>query len=338
VTGPGEQEQGASRRIEIGPEAKGSRLDRLLADRLERSRARVQSDLAARRILLDGEPARPATRLEGGEVVTVAEHHGPVADRLEPEDLPLAVLFEDDDLLVIDKPAGLAVHPGAGRTAGTLCHRLVARYPEIREVGHPQRPGIVHRLDLGTSGVMVVARNDASYQRLARDFAQRRVAKEYLAIAHGAVADHLLLDQPIARHATERKRMAVRAGGRPARTECQRLDLAAGDRLSLVLLRLHTGRTHQIRVHLKHARHPLVGDPVYGEARWKELTGTARNAVRELSRPALHAWRLSLDHPRGGERRSFVAVPPADLVEIWRRVGGRELETVLPPADSAPGD
>ncbi|HVS65790.1 MAG TPA: RluA family pseudouridine synthase [Thermoanaerobaculia bacterium] len=329
------------RRIEIGAEAQGLRLDRFLAEQLQRSRTQIQNDIASRRILLDGEPARPATRLTGGEVVTLSEAPARPAERIEPEHLPLAILFEDADLVVVDKPAGLAVHPGAGRAVGTLCHRLVARYPEIAEVGHPQRPGIVHRLDLGTSGVMAIARNAHAYQALVRAFARRRIAKEYLAIAHGAVEQGLLIDQPIARHPTERKRMTVRAGGRSASTECDRLDLAARDRLSLLRLRLHTGRTHQIRVHLKHAAHPLVGDPVYGEARWKELSGAARAAIREFPRPALHAWRLTLEHPRAGSQRSFTADPPADLGELWRAVGGREigalLATLEPPTVAAEG-
>jgi 23S rRNA pseudouridine1911/1915/1917 synthase len=316
-------------RIDIGADAKGQRLDRVLAERLQRSRSRIQDDIVAERILVDGKTARPASRLAGGEVVTVVEAPPAASARLESEDLPLAILWEDTDLAVLDKPAGLAVHPGAGRPVGTLCHRLVARYPEIAGVGHPQRPGIVHRLDIGTSGVLVVARNDESYQRLARAFALRQVAKEYLAIAHGAAPVRFLVEQPIARHPTQRQRMTVRAGGRAARTEGERLDLAARDRLSLVLVRLHTGRTHQIRVHLKHAGHPLVGDPLYGEARWKELSGAARTAVRAFPRPALHAWRLTFEHPRTGDLRSFAAHPPSDLVELWSAVPGRAIDGLL---------
>jgi 23S rRNA pseudouridine1911/1915/1917 synthase len=322
-------------RIRVEPGEGGQRLDRFLADRLQRSRSQLQSDIGAGRVLVDGRAARAATRLSPGELVTVEPGPLEPGERIEPEPEPLAVLWQDPDLVLIDKPAGLAVHPGAGRETGTLAHRLIARYPELAGIGHPRRPGIVHRLDLGTSGVMAVARTELAYLRLAADFAARRVVKEYLAVAHGKTPPTLTLDQPIARHPTERKRMAVRAGGRPAHTELTRLGLAAGDRLSLVALHLHTGRTHQIRVHLKHAGHPLVGDPTYGEARWKELSGQARSAVRAFPRPALHAWRLTFAHPRTGEQVTGESPPPADLVALWEAAGGRPLAACLPQTRSS---
>ncbi|HVS16910.1 MAG TPA: RluA family pseudouridine synthase [Thermoanaerobaculia bacterium] len=322
-------------RIRVAAEDGGQRLDRFLAVRLPRSRSQLQSDIGAGRVRVDGETARASTRLAGGELVTVEPGPALTGEEMLPEAEPLVVLWEDADVALIDKPAGIAVHPGAGRATGTLAHRLLARYPEIAAIGHPRRPGIVHRLDLGTSGVMAIARSEASYQRLVADFAARRVVKEYLAVAHGATPARLTLEAPIARHPTERKRMAVRAGGRPARTELIRLGLAASDRLSLVALHLHTGRTHQIRVHLKHAGHPLVGDPTYGEERWKELSGRARAAVRAFPRPALHAWRLGLRHPRTGEPLAAEAPPPADLVTLWQEAGGRALQLCLAAAQSS---
>jgi 23S rRNA pseudouridine1911/1915/1917 synthase len=253
--------------------------------------------------------------------------------RLLSEEGDLAVLYEDADLVVLDKPSGLVVHPGAGRPTGTLVHRLVARYPELSGVGHPRRPGIVHRLDRETSGVMVVARTDQAYQQLCTAFAARTPRKLYLAIAHGLTPERASLEAPIGRHSIDRTRMTVRQGGRSARTSLRRLDLAPENVASLLALRLHTGRTHQIRVHLKQAGHPLVGDPVYGEARWRGLTGTMRKALEGFARPALHAWRLELDHPTTGARLAWTAPIPEDLDALWRALTGRALTEIEPPPD-----
>jgi 23S rRNA pseudouridine1911/1915/1917 synthase len=242
------------------------------------------------------------------------------------------VLHEDAELVVLDKPAGLAVHPGAGRASGTLAHLLLARYPEMAGVGGPGRPGIVHRLDQGTSGVMVVARTAAAYQRLSRAFAGRRVVKRYLGIVYGAPRPAAgLVEAPIGRHRERRKEMTVRADGRPARTAYR--TLAARSGIALVELDLATGRTHQIRVHLKSLGHPLVGDPVYGEARWRALPRPLQAPLRAFPRPALHAWRLALPAADGTAPGAFPGGPwlrceapvPEDLRQLWQEVTGGPL-------------
>jgi 23S rRNA pseudouridine1911/1915/1917 synthase len=238
-----------------------------------------------------------------------------------PEAGELVVLHEDEELLAIDKPAGLVVHPGAGRSSGTLVHRLLARYPELAGVGGPGRPGIVHRLDRDTSGVLLVARTAAAYRALVGRFAARQVEKRYLAIVHGAPSPPSgTIEAPIGRHATERKRMTVRRDGRPAVTRYR--TVAARGAVALLELELVTGRTHQIRVHLRHVRHPLVGDPVYGEARWRSLAGPPRAALERFPRPALHAWRVALDHPATGARLALESPVPADLRALWSAATG----------------
>jgi 23S rRNA pseudouridine1911/1915/1917 synthase len=205
-----------------------------------------------------------------------------------------------------------------------LANRLLGRYPEIAAVGGPGRPGIVHRLDLDTTGVMVVARTQEAYLRLSEAFAERRTDKSYLAVAYGAPRPQAgRIDRPLGRHPTDRKRMAVRPRGRPAVTDYRTLDVDRG--LSLLALTLITGRTHQIRVHLKAAGHPLVGDPVYGEARWREQPPARQAVLKRFPRPALHAWRLELDHPATGERIALTAPPPEDLCRLWHELAGREL-------------
>jgi 23S rRNA pseudouridine1911/1915/1917 synthase len=179
----------------------------------------------------------------------------------------------------------------------------------------------VHRLDLDTTGVVVAARTDAAYIALSAAFAERNVKKRYLAICFGLMAPQSgTIDEPLGRHRSRRTEMAVRSDGRQARTDYSTLETVPG--ASLVELDLMTGRTHQIRVHLKHAGHPLVGDPVYGEARWKAMPPVVRAVLRDFPRPALHAWKLAFEHPRSGESLDFTAPPPDDLVELWSRLGG----------------
>jgi 23S rRNA pseudouridine1911/1915/1917 synthase len=249
----------------------------------------------------------------------------------------LAVLYEDPGIVVLDKPAGLTVHPGAGRATGTLAHRLLARYPEMAGVGGEGRPGIVHRLDQGTSGVLVVARTPTAYTRLARAFSSREVEKRYLAIVYGEPAPREgMVDAPIGRHPVERKQMTVRRDGRPARTGYRTLAAAAG--IALVELDLLTGRTHQIRVHMKHLGRPLVGDPVYGEARWKGLPRPVQAPLRDFPRPALHAWKLAFRHPIDETPMFFEAPVPGDLTEVWRKVSGLAWPPLpVPPPQSGRG-
>ncbi|HWM91743.1 MAG TPA: RluA family pseudouridine synthase [Thermoanaerobaculia bacterium] len=301
-----------------GPEDAGERLDRHVAARLDTPRNQVQRWIQDGLVQVHGRPAKPSYPVAEGDLVDCNPPQ-PGDDRVQPEEGDLRVLYEDADLAVLDKPAGLTVHPGAGRTTGTLAHHLLARYPEMAGVGGPGRPGIVHRLDQGTSGVLVVARTAAAYHRLARAFAAREVDKRYLAIAYGEPKPpEGIIDAPIGRHALRRKEMTVRTDGRPARTGYR--TLAAHGGISLLELDLATGRTHQIRVHLKHLGHPLVGDPVYGEARWKGLPNLPKPIqarLRDFPRPALHAWRLAFKHPMDGRSLAFEAPVPDDLRELW---------------------
>jgi 23S rRNA pseudouridine1911/1915/1917 synthase len=303
-----------------GPGDAGERLDRHVSARLDIPRNQVQHWIRDGHVRVDGRQEKPSYSMTEGDRID-CEPPEPKDDRVSPEEGDLRILYEDADLVVLDKPAGLTVHPGAGRTTGTLAHHLLARYPEMVGVGGPGRPGIVHRLDQGTSGVLAVARTAAAYHRLARAFAAREVDKRYLAIAYGEPKPPTgIVDAPIGRHAVKRKEMTVRADGRPSRTGYRTLAARAG--ISLVELDLETGRTHQIRVHLKHIGHPLVGDPVYGEARWKALPRPVQARLRDFPRPALHAWRLALAHPIDGRRLEFEAPVPEDLKDLWEGVTG----------------
>ena len=308
----------------VEPGTAGERLDRAVAARLDVPRNQVQGWIKDGLVRVNGrEATKPSAALSAGDVV---ECHPPEPkeERVLPERGDLRVLHEDAEVVVLDKPAGLTVHPGAGRSSGTLAHHLLDRYPEMAGVGGPGRPGIVHRLDQGTSGVMVVARTASAYTRLARAFAARDVEKRYLAIVYGEPRPpHGVIETPIARHREKRQEMAVVPGGRPAKTGYRTLAAQAG--LALVELDLATGRTHQIRVHMKHIGHPLVGDPVYGEARWKGLPRPVQATLRDFPRPALHAWKLRFPHPATGEKVSFEAEVPEDLRELWEKVAGGEL-------------
>lgn len=242
----------------------------------------------------------------------------PSSAGIDPEAGDLRLLYEDSWLVAVDKPPGLAVHPGAGRSRGTLAHHLLERFPEISGVGGPGRPGIVHRLDIGTSGVLVVARTAEAYRILTRQFASRGIDKRYLAVVWGCPEPAAgRIEAPIARHPVRRKEMAVVARGRAAVTNYRTMARAAG--VALLEVRIETGRTHQIRVHLRHRGWPIVGDPTYGEERWKAVRDpTRRGALRAFTRPALHAWRLELTHPGSGARLHLEAPPPDDLRDLWQ--------------------
>ncbi|HLX08821.1 MAG TPA: RluA family pseudouridine synthase [Thermoanaerobaculia bacterium] len=303
-----------------GTGAAGERLDRHVAAACQLPRNQVQQWIRAGRVWLNGRPAKAADAVTPGDLVE-CDPPPPAVETLVPEPGDLTVLHEDDDLVVLDKPAGLTVHPGAGRPTGTLAHLLLSRYPEMAGVGGLGRPGIVHRLDRGTSGVMVAARTAAAYQRLSRAFAGRAVVKRYLAIVHDRPARAAgVIEAPIGRHRERRQEMTVRPDGRPARTGYQ--VLAARSAVALLQLDLGTGRTHQIRVHLKSIGHPLVGDPVYGEARWRALPRPAQPPLRDFPRPALHAWRLALPAGEPGEWRRFEAPVPVDLIDLWQDAAG----------------
>jgi 23S rRNA pseudouridine1911/1915/1917 synthase len=304
-------------------EASGLRLDVWLARRLPSlSRARIQALIGEGHVLVDGAASRPAARLRPGETVLVRVPP-PTAAEPAPEDIPLAIVHEDPHLLVVDKPAGLVVHPGAGTRTGTLVNALLRHVRDLSGVGGVLRPGIVHRLDKGTSGLLVVAKDDETHRALVDEFASRRVQKEYLALVHGVPrARGGEVVAAVGRHPVHRKKMAVdRVRGREARSTWQVEE--ALDGASLLRVRIHTGRTHQIRVHLASIGHPVVGDPTYGGTRTpSSRRASSREALRSLTRPALHATRLAFTHPSRGERVEFVAPLPADLVSVLDRLRG----------------
>ncbi len=301
----------------------GKRLDRCVAEHLAKPRNQVLRWITDRRVKVDSRPAKPSTIVREGDELECRPPEPRTAPGLFAEAGELTVLYEDRDLVVLDKAAGLAVHPGAGRDHGTLVHFLLYRYPEIGSVGGAARPGIVHRLDIGTTGAMACARTEHAYTGLSAAFAERRVEKTYLAVVYGRPrAPAGRIDLPIGRHRQDRKRMQVRPDGRPAVTRYRCGETAGG--VSRLELDLETGRTHQIRVHLKAAGHPLVGDPTYGEARWKSLPAAAKRPLKNFPRPALHARRLAFAHPVTGAPIEVEAPLPDDMRRLWRQVTGRE--------------
>ena len=288
----------------VDASATGDRLDRFLAAQLPHlSRSRLQALIRQGHATLDGKPSRPAEKVRTGDLVAVTE---PPAEPtlLEAEEIPLDILFEDSDLLVLNKPPGLVVHPAAGHARHTLVHALLAHCPALSGIGGEQRPGIVHRLDRDTSGCLVAAKNDAAHSHLSRQFAARSVTKIYLALVHGAFAGPRAgdIENLIGRHPVDRKKMAVlNRGGRPAWTTWRVTQELPGIG-SVVECTLHTGRTHQIRVHMKHLGHPVIGDALYSPR-------TARHYPRQM----LHAWKLGFYHPRTGEPMRFCSPLPADF-------------------------
>lgn len=314
--------------------AAGERIDRYLARVLDMSRSQVQNLLRAGRVTMNGTPLKASCLLRGGEQLDV-RIPPPPPTALTPEAGPLHLLHQDEHLLVVDKPAGLIVHPGSGVRVGTLVNRLLHHHPEIAGVGSAERPGIVHRLDRGTSGALAVARTDTAYRRLSRAFARREVGKLYLAVVYGRPDPAAgPIELPIGRHPAVRTRMAIvpeSRGGRPARTRYR--VLASGPGVSLLSVELLTGRTHQIRVHCKAIGHPLVGDPVYGEHRWRGLAPALRRPLREFPRPALHARKLTLPALPGTGPASCTAPVPPDLRELCAAC---RLDST-PPADQ-PGE
>ena len=289
-----------------------SRLDQYLAALLPAtSRTQVQRLIRSGLVQVNGMSAPPGRHLRAGDQLTW-EVPPIQPSALEPEPMKLAVLYEDEDLMVIDKPAGLVVHPGPGHRIGTLVHGLLARGSQWSQVGGSDRPGIVHRLDRDTSGLMVVARNDAAHGALVRQLQARTLPRRYRAIVVGEVAEEAArIEAAIGRDPRDRKRMAVLRRGREAVTEFRRLEVVPGH--SLLEVTLKTGRTHQIRVHLAYIHHPILGDPVYGR----------RSAW--IARPALHAAQLSLHHPRTGRVLSWKARPPDDFIGAWRALGGSKM-------------
>ena len=288
--------------LTVPQDCAGLRLDQALARLLpEHSRSRLKAWIDAGRVAVDGAAAPPRRKLAGGERIDVSPDAGEAAAAATPQAIALSILHEDDATIVVDKPAGLVVHPGAGNRDGTLLNALLHRYPELASVA---RAGIVHRLDKDTSGLMVVARTPQAQTDLVRQLAARGVTREYLAVVRGDIAKPVTVDAPIGRHPVHRTSMAVVERGKEARTHVapvERFGIA-----TLVRCTLDTGRTHQIRVHLTAIGHPLVGDPVYGARR-------SAIGLAPFARQALHAHRLGYVHPVTRRALAFESALPADL-------------------------
>ena len=323
---------GGVRRLLVEEEDEGARLDRFVPRVLEDlSRSRVQGLIAEGAVLVNDTGKRPGYRLRIGDRIAV---HVPEPVQLvaRPEDLPLTVVHEDADLLVVDKPAGMAVHPAPGSPSGTLVNALLHHCGDLSGINGVLRPGIVHRLDRGTTGLLMVAKNDTAHRGLAAQLEKRSVERRYAALVWGRPPGEGVVDAPLDRNPRDRKRMAVVEGGRRAVTHFRRLRELAF--LSLVELRLETGRTHQIRVHAQHLGHPVFGDPVYGgrtrvrgiDPRHRE---EARRLLEGIDRQALHAASLGFTHPRTGEALRFESPLPEDMA--------RTVQGASKPFIAAPG-
>ena len=300
----------------------GARIDQLITDAVEQL-----SRSAAARLVREGEVSiggatirKPAHRVEAGDRVEVVIP-SPAPANIVSQDIPIRIIHQDDDLAIVDKPAGLVIHPAAGHASGTLVNALLHHLENLSGVGGELRPGIVHRLDKDTSGLLVVAKNDRAHRILSETWNTDAVRKFYLALVYGAPPESGTIDRPIARHPKDRKKMAIVEGGRRALTEYRTVGSFTG--CSLVELELKTGRTHQIRVHLQTIGHPVVGDSVYGGAQWKGVQDRrVRDLLRSVERQALHAARLELTHPTSGERMTFESELPGDMGRVVERLRG----------------
>lgn len=292
-------------------ETEASRIDAYLAANTDLTRSKIQKLIKDGAVALNGKACKASSAVCAGDSIRilVPETDG---DRLpEPENIPLDVVYEDDDLAVINKPKGMVVHPAPGNPSGTLVNALLYRFQTLSGAGGEIRPGIVHRIDRMTSGLLVVAKNDFAHEALARQFADHTAHREYLCLVHGNLKeDSGTVDAPIGRHKTDRKRMAVTEDGRRAVTHWHVLERFGTE--TLLDVRLETGRTHQIRVHMAYIKHPILGDEVYGSPAPK----------LGLNGQALHGYRLTFSHPRTGETMSFTAPLPDDFITAIVRLGG----------------
>ena len=310
VAGEAVEAGGSVYRFDAAAADDGRRLDVVIAGHLPSlSRSRVAHLAAGERVRVDGRPRKPAFRVRRGQAVEVTVP-APVPSGVRPEALPLDVVLEDADLVVVNKPAGMTVHPAPGHPTGTLVNALLARVHDLAGIGGELRPGIVHRLDKDTSGLLVVAKTDAAHRGLASQFKAHTARRTYLAVVRGRVRrDEGTIAAPLGRHPVRRLRIAVVPAGRRAVTHYTVLERYRG--ATLLACRLETGRTHQIRVHLAHIGHPVLGDPVYGRAR-----------APEIARQALHAARLEFVHPRTGRPVACTAPLPPDLARLVARLRG----------------
>ena len=317
----------------------GRRLDQYLTAQIpEVSRARIQQLIERREVLVNGLPAKASLKLKGGEKITIASPPQPAPLRAIPEEIPLDIVYEDDDLAIINKPAGMMVHAGAGatddaRNRGTLVNALLHHFQSLSGVAGELRPGIVHRLDRATSGLMVVAKNDEAHRRLARQFSTREVHKTYVALVHGwPKKDRGTLQSAISRDAQKRTRMTTRKpGGREAVTHyvvTRKIDSPYG-KFALLELKIETGRTHQIRVHMASLGHPVVGDSLYGapatlNALSNKKRATGMPATLRLERNFLHSAKLELAHPHTKAKLRFSAPLPGELEDLLRSLENTE--------------
>lgn len=302
---------------EVPAEFHGTRLDRWLAEWPElTSRAEAQRLLSQNRVHLDNQPISSGSRkLREGQKVQICLPP-PISSDLEPEDGPLEILFEDEHLIVLNKPAGLVVHPAPGNYTGTLVQRLLHHCPDLSGIGGVQRPGIVHRLDKDTSGILVVAKHDQAHQRLSRQFRKHSIHRLYSALVWGnLVTLQGTIEAPIGRHPRDRKMMAIVENGRAATTYWTQL--AKWDGLTHICCELETGRTHQIRVHFSSQGHPLVGDPVYGQlGKTKHMPDDVILALKSFPRQALHAAELGFEHPISKKVMEFSVAEPKDFQKL----------------------
>ena len=309
----------ARRKFSVPAGAAGRRLDHFLSEHVpETSRSRLQELIRTGHVQVNGKPAaRPGAKLRGGEAVAVEMAERPPLVAV-PEDIPLEVLYEDADLIAVNKPAGMVVHSGAGTNRGTLVNALLHRFRELSSVGGTLRPGIVHRLDKTTSGVILAAKNDTAHRNLAGQFTGRTVEKLYLALVHGRMKTETgRIRLPVSRDRVRRTRMTTRRRtGRPADTEYRVLEFAGG--LSLLEVRMHTGRTHQIRVHLAAVGRPVAGDTLYGAPKRLRL---GNRTFPPLNRNFLHAWQVGFRQPSTGERLEVRAPLPEQLQGWLRELG-----------------
>jgi len=294
----------------------GARLDAFLAARVEGvSRTRLKHAIEDGDVLVAGRAAKPSYKLRAGDFVEL-ETPAPPASNFTPEDIPLDIIFEDDSLIVLNKTAGMVVHPAAGVSSGTLANALTFHFEKLSAHAGALRPGIVHRLDRDTSGLMVVAKSESAHEHLADQFRAREVFKSYVALVHGRVKEESgSVEEPLARDPRQRTRMAVVRGGRPS-LSLYRVRRAY-ERFTLLDVQIKTGRTHQIRVHLAHLKHPVVGDKIYNGGRDTTVSDVrVRAAIRAMGRQFLHAERLGFRHPGTGAALRFDAPLPAELLRM----------------------
>ena len=292
-------------------ETEASRIDAYLAANTDLTRSKIQKLIKDGAVALNGKACKASSAVCAGDSIRILVPETDGARLPEPENITLDVVYEDDDLAVINKPKGMVVHPAPGNPSGTLVNALLYRFQTLSGAGGEIRPGIVHRIDRMTSGLLVVAKNDFAHEALARQFAEHTAHREYLCLVHGNLKeDSGTVDAPIGRHKTDRKRMAVTEDGRRAVTHWHVLERFGTE--TLLDVRLETGRTHQIRVHMAYIKHPILGDEVYGSPAPK----------LGLNGQALHGYRLTFTHPRTGETMSFTAPLPDDFTTAIVRLGG----------------